>query len=85
MQIKISVFADSVEEQLKEHSFFKETKKRLIDADELIAYIKDLPTWWADAGGTYGPSMKYPDGMFDVNDVINSIESMVDERAGDKD
>ena len=63
----------------------EQTKARLIDADELIAYIKDLPTWWADAGGTYEPPMKYPDGMFDVNDVINSIESMVDERAGDKD
>ena len=47
---------------------------RLIDAGKLLEYIKDLPTWWADAGGVYGKSMKYPSGMFDCEDVVGSIE-----------
>jgi hypothetical protein len=47
---------------------------RYADVDKLLEHIKDLPTWWADAGGVYGSSMKYPDGMFDVNDVVNSID-----------
>ena len=46
-----------------------------IDREELIAHIKDLPTWWADAGGVYGRSMKYPEGMFDCEDVISSVEN----------
>lgn len=46
-----------------------------IDRESIIAHMKDLPTWWADAGGTYGKPMKYPDGMFDCDDVINSLES----------
>lgn len=48
---------------------------RPIDADALLVHVKDLPTWWGDAGGTYGPPMKYPQGMFDVEDVISSIEN----------
>lgn len=47
---------------------------RLIDAGKLLEHIKDLPTWWADAGGVYGKSMKYPSGMFDCEDVVGSIE-----------
>ena len=46
-----------------------------IDREALIAHIKDLPTWWADAGGVYGRSMKYPEGMFDCEDVISSVEN----------
>lgn len=49
-------------------------EKRLIDANALAEHIKDLPTWWADDGGVYGKPMKYPDGMFDCEDVISSIE-----------
>lgn len=46
-----------------------------IKREALIAHIKDLPTWWADAGGVYGRSMKYPEGMFDCEDVISSVEN----------
>ena len=46
-----------------------------IEREALIAHIKDLPTWWADAGGVYGRSMKYPEGMFDCEDVISSVEN----------
>ena len=46
-----------------------------IEREALIAHIKDLPTWWADAGGVYGRSMKYPEGMFDCEDVISSAEN----------
>lgn len=46
-----------------------------IDREALVARIKDLPTWWADAGGVYGKSMKYPDGMFDCKDVVSLIEN----------
>lgn len=49
--------------------------KEYIEREKLILHIKDLPTWWADDGGVYGQAMKYPDGMFDCEDVINSIES----------
>ena len=49
--------------------------KRYIDADKLIEHIKDLPTWWADGGGVYGKSMKYPEGMFDCEDIISSVEN----------
>ena len=45
------------------------------EKEALIAHIKDLPTWWADAGGVYGRSMKYPEGMFDCEDVISSVEN----------
>lgn len=48
---------------------------RMIDADALIEHIKGLPTWWADGGGVYGQAMKYPEGMFDVDDVVASIEN----------
>ena len=46
-----------------------------IEREALIAHIKNLPTWWADAGGVYGRSMKYPEGMFDCEDVISSVEN----------
>lgn len=48
---------------------------KLIDAGKLLEHIKDLPTWWADDGGVYGESMKYPSGMFDCEDVVGSIEN----------
>lgn len=51
------------------------TMAEYIDREALIAHIKDLPTWWADAGGVYGRSMKYPEGMFDCEDVISSVEN----------
>lgn len=46
-----------------------------IDRDELIKHVKDLPTWWEDGGGVYGPPMKYPEGLFYPEDVIASIEN----------
>lgn len=46
-----------------------------IDRNELIKHIKDLPTWWEDGGGVYGPPMKYPEGLFYPEDVIASIEN----------
>lgn len=50
---------------------------KYIDKDLLIEHIKDLPTWayWADFSGMYEKPTKYPDGTFDVDDVINSIEN----------
>ena len=49
-------------------------EKRLIDANALKEHIEDLPTWWADGGGVYGKPMKYPEGMFDCEDIIGSID-----------
>lgn len=46
-----------------------------IERESLLAYIKDLPTWWEDGGGVYGPPMKYPEGNFDPEDVISAIEN----------
>ena len=46
-----------------------------IEREALIEHIKDLPTWWADSGGVYGQAMKYPEGMFDCDDVINSVDN----------
>ena len=46
-----------------------------IEREALIVHIKDLPTWWADAGGVYGRSMKYPEGMFDCEDIVSSVEN----------
>ena len=46
-----------------------------IKREVLLAHVKDLPTWWADDGGVYGKAMKYPDGMFDCEDIIASIEN----------
>ena len=48
---------------------------KYIDADTLIKRVKDLPTWWADGGGYYGGAMKYPEGMFEPEDVISIIEN----------
>jgi len=55
-----------------------------IDRDALLLHIKDLPTWWADAGGVYGRSMKYPNGMFDCEDVVSSIENAPSALIGNK-
>lgn len=49
---------------------------KYIDADTLIKRVKDLPTWWADGGGYYGGAMKYPEGMFEPEDVISIIENI---------
>ena len=49
-------------------------EKRLIDANVLADHIKDLPTSWDDGCGACSRPMKYPDGMFDCEDVIGSIE-----------
>lgn len=46
-----------------------------IEREALLAHIKDLPTWRADAGGVYGSSLKYPEGMFDCEDVVSSVEN----------
>lgn len=46
-----------------------------IEREALIVHIKNLPTWWADAGGVYGRSMKYPEGMFDCEDIVSSVEN----------
>lgn len=46
-----------------------------IERDALLAHIKDLPTWWADAGGYYGGAQKLPDGLFEPEDIIASIEN----------
>lgn len=46
-----------------------------IEREALLAHIKDLPTWRADAGVVYGRSMKYPEGMFDCKDVVSSVEN----------
>ena len=51
------------------------TMTEYIEREALIEHIKDLPTWWANGGGVYGGSMKYPDGMFDCEDVVGSIEN----------
>lgn len=48
---------------------------RPIDANALKEHIVDLPTWWADGGGVYPGSMKYPEGMFDPEDIVNSIDN----------
>ena len=47
---------------------------RYIDADALIKHIKDVPTWCEMLGIGWRP-MKYPNGMYDCNDIINSIEN----------
>ena len=46
-----------------------------IDREALLAHIRDLPTWWADDGGYFGGAQKLPDGLFDPNDIISSIEN----------
>lgn len=46
-----------------------------IEREALLLHIKDLPTWWANAGWVYGRITKYPEGMFDCEDVVNSIEN----------
>lgn len=46
-----------------------------IERESLLAHIKDLPTWWEDDGGMYGSPMKYPEGNFNPEDVVSSIEN----------
>lgn len=46
-----------------------------IEREALLAHIKDLPTWWADAGGYHGGAQKLPDGLFEPEDIIASIEN----------
>lgn len=46
-----------------------------IKRQALITHVKDLPTWWADDGGAYGHAMRYPEGMFNCEDIISSIEN----------
>ena len=52
----------------------KTSDVRYINANALLEHIKDLPTW-SDAEGVKGKPMKYPEGMFDCDDVINSINN----------
>lgn len=49
-----------------------------IEREALIEHIKDLPTWdyVAKADGVYEKSTKYPEGMFNCDDVINSIQNI---------
>lgn len=47
---------------------------RFIDADKLVEHIKDLPTW-RELLGVGWRSTKYPNGMFDCEDIINSIKN----------
>ena len=47
---------------------------RYINANVLLEHVKDLPTW-SDAEGMEDKPMKYPEGMFDCDDVINSINN----------
>ena len=47
---------------------------RYIDADKLIKHIKDLPTW-KEMLGVGWKSTRYPSGMFDCEDIINSIDN----------
>ena len=48
-----------------------------IEREALIEHIKDLPTWdyIAKSDGVYEKSTKYPEGNFDCDDVINSINN----------
>mgnify|MGYP004640604175 CR=1 FL=1 len=46
-----------------------------VEREALLAHIKDLPTWWADAGGYYSGAQKLPDGLFEPEDIIASIEN----------
>ena len=48
---------------------------RLIDADALLEHIKDMPTWYNDDGYVYGQNMRYPEGMYDPEDVISAIKN----------
>ena len=47
-----------------------------ISRETALARIKDLPTWWADAGGYYGHAMNLPDGLFDPEDVISTLKNI---------
>jgi hypothetical protein len=47
------------------------------ECEALIEHMKDLPTWdfVAKADGVYEKATKYPEGMFNCDDVIASIEN----------
>ena len=45
---------------------------RYIDADALLKYIKDIPTWYEEFGIGWHAT-KYPNGSYDCEDIINSI------------
>ena len=47
---------------------------KYIDVNKLINQIKDLPTW-IEVLGFGWRSAKYPNGVFDCEDVINSIQN----------
>lgn len=51
------------------------TMAEYVEREALLAHIKDLPTWWADAGGYYSGAQKLPDGLFEPEDIIASIEN----------
>ena len=46
---------------------------RYIDAEKLKEHIMDLPTWVKE--DDWWSSTKYPDGHFDCDDIINSINN----------
>ena len=52
-------------------------EKEYIEREVFKKHIKDLPTWTfvAKADGAYEKATKYPEGMFDCDDVIASIEN----------
>ena len=52
-------------------------EKEYIEREALTEHIKDLPTWdyIAKADGVYEKSTKYPEGNFNCDDVINSINN----------
>lgn len=47
---------------------------KYIDADKLKEHIKGLPTWFEGLGIGWR-STKYPNGQFDCEDIINSIDN----------
>ena len=52
----------------------KTNETRCINANALLEHVKDLPTW-SDVEGMRDKPMKYPEGMFDCEDIINSIDN----------
>lgn len=52
-------------------------EKRFIECEALKEHMKSLPTWTmvAKADGVYEKVTKYPEGMFNCDDVINSIDN----------
>ena len=48
----------------------------LISKTEAINALKNLPTWWADAGGYYGIAQPPMSALLDPNDAISAIENL---------